>query len=415
MPGLELTSSREWFVRGQLPSSARWFLGATLVLLAGGLALLLSASSYHGLYQHGDPTYFLRRQFLGVLLGTVALCVGATVHPRVWVRWAPLIFVVCLMLLLFCLTQGKINGARRWIPVPFVGRFQPSELAKVAIPLFLAWCSFRFGIARPRGVTSATRYHLVLLGCVGFMSGLVLMQPDYGTGAFLLTVGGVLLMVAGLPPGVFVRAGFLMIPAAVGLFYYRREVVLDRFKGMLDPRNLHQVDQSLMGIQAGGWFGTGLGHGMQKTAIPYPYSDFIVAVLGEELGYVGFLALLIVLSLLLHAGKRVVDRCPDPALRLVGLAIVVNIVLQSCINIAVATAAAPTKGIGLPFISYGSTSLSVVLFQVGLLLGIARLGSSEDLPSPIQPAPEQAEDHADWKGSVSPSPELAGANARSSS
>ncbi|MGE3166014.1 MAG: FtsW/RodA/SpoVE family cell cycle protein [Planctomycetota bacterium] len=360
----------QWWVRGELPASARWFLGATVVLVCGGLVVLFSASSYRGLHEHGDPTFFLRRQALGAFLGVFALVLGATIQPRVWVRWSPLLLVVCLALLVYTLTQGKINGARRWVSLGI--KFQPSEIAKIVLPLFLAWCYGTFGIASPRGVTSRLRYHLALVAVVGLTSGLVIVQPDYGTALFLLTVSGMLLAAGGLPLGFLFRCLLSLVPVAGVLYWVRKDVIMARFQGLIDPRSLYQVDQSLAGIQAGGLWGTGLGNGLQKTAIPYQFTDFIAAVIGEELGYIGFLMLFAMLTLLLQSGWRVVSRCSDPVLRLVALAVVVNLVLQSLINVAVATASAPTKGIGLPFVSYGSSSLTVALFQVGLLIGIAR-------------------------------------------
>lgn len=372
-----------WFAHGELPACARWFLGATLILVCGGLVVLMSASSYRGLQEHGDPTYFLRRQTLGAILGGVALLVGATVHPRLWLKWSPLLLLVCFGLLLYALTQGKINGARRWVALGI--KFQPSELVKIGLPLVLAWCYDKFGIASPQGVTSRFRYHTALVTIVLALSGLVILQPDYGTGLFLLTVGGTLLAAGGLPLSFLFRCLVCLVPAALALYWVRQDVILARFQGLIDPRSLYQVDQSLAGIQAGGLWGVGLGNGLQKAAIPYQFTDFIAAVIGEELGYIGFLALFALLTVLLQSGWRVVSRCTDPALRLVGLGIVANLVLQSLINVAVATASAPTKGIGLPFVSYGSTSLTVAMFQVGLLLAIARVSHRVDGVEALEP------------------------------
>lgn len=364
---------------GPLPARARWFLAATVALLSLGLVLLFSASFYRGLDVSQDPTFFLRRQGLGVLLGTVALLAAFWIKPRTWLRWAPYLYLGCLVLLALVLTQPKINGARRWFAMPFVGSVQPSELAKIIVPLFVAWCYHRFGIDSPRGVTSASRYQSVLMVCVGLVGALVFLQPDYGTGVFLLTVSGCLLLVGGIPVRLLRNASLVMVPGVCIMFLMRQEVVRERLNGLFNPTSVFQVDQSLAGLQAGGWWGSGLGLGLQKAAIPYQYTDFIFAVVGEELGFLGVLGVLLMLSVLLHTGARIVTRCPDPALRLVALAIVVNIVLQSCINIAVATASAPTKGIGLPFASYGSSSLTVLLLQVGILLSIARLHRRESV------------------------------------
>lgn len=357
---------------GALPGVARWFLAAVTCLLALGLVILFSATFLAGWRVHGDPTHFLQRQVIGVLIGGVALVVGMLVPARRWLALAPMMFVGVAALLALVLVIGvDRNGARRWFAVPGIGSLQPSELAKVALPLFVAWGLERLGLLRARRPRWGWREHALPCAVLG-VAFLVILEPDYGTGLFLLGVCGILLLVAGVPRATL-RIGILVLGVSlVAMFFARQEVMMRRLQALSDPRNQFQVDQSLIGIHGGGWLGQGLGLGLQKAMVPEHSTDFIVAVVGEELGVVGLLVLLGLLTLTLQSGAGIVRRCPDPALRLVALALVTNIVLQACVNIAVATASAPTKGIPLPFLSFGSSGLTVLMFEVGLLMSIAR-------------------------------------------
>ena len=169
-----------------------------------------------------------------------------------------------------------------------------------------------------------------------------------------------------------------MAPAFLWLFQARRAELLQRFQGFLEPMQVYQVQRSLFGIGSGGAAGKGVGLGMEPAFyLPEAYNDFIFSVFAEETGFLGVVVLLGLFTLFLQSGWRIVRRCPDPALRILGLGILVNIILQAVINIAVATASAPTKGIGLPFLSYGSSGLTMVLLQVGILLALSRLPSKE--------------------------------------
>ena len=150
-------------------------------------------------------------------------------------------------------------------------------------------------------------------------------------------------------------------------------------KGLFDPGAVHQVKHSLIAISSGGVAGRGLGNGWEKTGyLPEPFNDFIFAIFAEEMGLIGVLTLLGLFAVFLHSGWRIARGCPVPALRLVAIGMTLSIVLQAVINIAVASAMAPTKGISLPFISHGSSGLVVLLLQVGILIGIARTAPSRE-------------------------------------
>lgn len=377
-------------VRRPLPRSASWFLGAVLVLIALGLPLLFSASSNRGDYYAGDPFHHVTSQFKGVLLGAAALLTAASLNPRLWIRAALPLYVVTVGLLVALAIPGlgvERNSATRWLDLGFI-TFQPSEIAKLTIPLAIAWCVARFGVRGPErtgwgrgGIRNRALngcYRLAQLGAVGLVALLVALGPDYGTALFILGVGGSLLLLSGMPFG-YPFVGLLAVsPLGYVGFLGRRAELIERFQGLLDPEQVYQVKRSLFGFGSGGLSGKGFGQGMESYYLPEQHTDFIFSILGEELGLVGAVLVIAVFSLILQSGWRVARGCPDPALRVLAFAIVVNIVLQATINMAVTTAAAPTKGIPLPFVSFGSSGLTMFLLQVGILLAIARWSAGAD-------------------------------------
>ncbi len=391
------TTDLRW-VTGAPTQAARLFVAAVLVLVGVGLVLLFSASSFRGSVLENDPLHFMVRQGQGVVLGLLALTVFANVNPRRWLSCSPFFLVLALVLLIAVFLPGfgvKVNGARRWLSLGI--RFQPSELAKIALPLFIAWTLYRFPflhvsakeIAKPELGPWRARWRsargprfLLRMGqlfVIALFGGLIAIEPDWGTAAFVMGVSMALLIVTRLPWPYIVFGLLSLVPMGFVLLQFRnKDELIQRFNGFLEPESVYQVWQSLLGIGSGGWFGKGVGNGSAKTLfLPEEYNDFIFAVIAEETGFFGVCVLIALFSVLLQSGWRVARSCPHPALRLFGLAIVLNLVLQAAINIAVATASAPTKGIGLPFISYGSTSLSIAMAQVGILFAISRVQPEE--------------------------------------
>ncbi len=381
------------FERRRLSPAGRWFLFATVLLACGGWILVFSASSTKASLD-GDVFRYFFLQGRGLLLGGFALVVASLVPPRWWLRLAPAFGLLTVALLLLVLTPlgNKAGGARRWLN--FGLTFQPSELAKIAVPLLIAWCIDRYPLlhlsrrdveSTLSGTELASRWNaslwrrralrvaqLVGLGLIVF---LIAIEPDLGTAAFVLGVGISLLWLSKLPFSYLVGFGLAGAPFVV-LILARRSLaeLLQRFDGFFRPETVYQVWVSLTTIASGEWFGKGIGNSQAKELyLPAGHNDFIFAIYAEEFGFVGVVLLLTLYSILLQAGWRAVKDCPYPALRILGLGLVVNLALQAIINIAVSTALAPTKGIGLPFISYGSTSLTVALFAVGMILSISRL------------------------------------------
>lgn len=351
-------------------------LAASLILLVLGITMLYSASAIYAAKRYGDEFYFLKRQALWAVLGVGGMLLVSRVDYRVWMRlrWAGLAAAVALLVLVFVPGVGAtVNGARRWVRF---GEFslQPSEFARLALLIWLAG----FVAKDPRRMQSFTRGFLPCIGVILPAAGLVAAERDVGGTAFLLG-SMVVVMVAGgarlmhlLPAGAAAGAGLAVL--VLTRFHY----VLNRIVTYYHPTPealsgpMYQAHQSLVSLGSGGLFGEGLGQGIQKLFfLPEPHSDFILAILGEELGFFGTASVAFLFIILALLGWRVSMRAPDMFGFLVAFGITFMIVAQAAINIAVVTGAMPTKGIPLPLMSYGGSSLLVTSLAIGMLISIA--------------------------------------------
>lgn len=277
----------------------------------------------------------------------------------------------------------EINGARRWIRF---GSFslQPSEMAKIALPLFLAYY-----LTRNSGRVGDLRATVLpCLACLGLLGGLVFFEPDLGTTIVLCAIFAAVYFAAGAKflHIVTVVGGLVLIGAAALLLAPWRLRRLGAFIDPCDPDNAagagYQVCQSLYAIGSGGIFGEGFAKGQQKLFyLPYPHSDFIFSVVGEELGLIGTLGLVIAFGLLLWRGARAAIKAPDRFGTLLGIGLITGIIVQALFNISVVISILPAKGIPLPFISYGGSSVLVTLVAVGILLNISQASAADSSQS----------------------------------
>lgn len=277
----------------------------------------------------------------------------------------------------------EINGARRWIRF---GSFslQPSEMAKIALPLFLAYY-----LTRNSGRVGDLRATVLpCLACLGLLGGLVFFEPDLGTTIVLCAIFAAVYFAAGAKflHIVTVVGGLVLIGAAALLLAPWRLRRLGAFIDPCDPDNAagagYQVCQSLYAIGSGGIFGEGFAKGQQKLFyLPYPHSDFIFSVVGEELGLFGTLGLVIAFGLLLWRGARAAIKAPDRFGTLLGIGLITGIIVQALFNISVVISILPAKGIPLPFISYGGSSVLVTLVAVGILLNISQASAADSSQS----------------------------------
>jgi cell division protein FtsW len=360
--------------RGQLESNL--LVLVTLALLAFGLVMVYSATSAAAAVDSGDSAYYLKRQALYALLGLGAMILCSRWSYRGLRTAAPGVVLVSLALLVGVLLLGqRVNGARRWVPIG-PAAFQPSELAKLA---FVVWAAAYLTRHRPQTLGELVRPVGLLTGvfCV-----LLVAEPDLGTAiALLLTLGG-MMIVAGTPVKVLVRAGAIAMAIAFAAIWfepYRRARIFSFLNPWHDAQGAgFQTVQAMIGLGSGGLFGVGLGHGVQKIFyLPEAHTDMIFAIIGEELGLVGSAAVILAFLAFAYAGLKIALECRDPFGKRLAAGLTVLVCGQAAINLAAVLGIAPLTGIPLPFVSYGGSSLLVVLASVGILLNIARDGAVE--------------------------------------
>ncbi|MGB7069842.1 MAG: putative lipid II flippase FtsW [Pyrinomonadaceae bacterium] len=354
-----------------------WFMFAAAAGLAVfGAVMVYSASAMIALREtQGESqfTYFYK-QFVFTLIGLGLMYVGSKIDYRIykneWVVYGIIGLTAVCLLAVFGFPS--INGARRWIRIGSFS-FQPSELTKIAIPIFLAW----FLTRNEKIVGDLRRTFLPCVAVVAVLAGLVLMEPDLGTTIVICAIFSTVYFAAGakILHVAAVAGAMTLVGVAAVLFAPWR---VERLMAFMDPFKYaddagYQVVQSLYALGSGGVFGEGFAKGQQKLFyLPYPYSDFIFSVVGEEFGLVGTLSVVLVFGLLLWRGARAAILAPERFGTLLGIGIITGIIVQALFNISVVISIVPAKGIPLPFISYGGTSVLVTLFAVGVLLNISQ-------------------------------------------
>ena len=347
-----------------------------VLLLLMGLVTLFSAT-YYQKAATGDALAAVKKQLIGVALGAAACVTLSRVPYRVFRRpkVTLLLLAASALMLILVIIPGigvSINGSRRWLNI-FGLSMQPSEFAKYAMVVFMAGALDRRGEAIDRLFTGI----IPLLVVPGVMFLLILEQPNLSTGGSILICALVMLFAAGIRRRHIALLGLGGL--AVGAFYawsapYRRERLLsfrDPFAKMSDEG--YQLSQSLIALGSGGLFGMGLGKGRQKYGfLPYPESDFIFAVVGEDMGLFGCVAVLMLFLAFVFFGLRVAINCPDRFGSLLACGITLMIGIQAFMNVAVVIGLMPTTGLPLPFFSAGGTSISIFMGAVGILLNISR-------------------------------------------
>jgi cell division protein FtsW len=354
--------------------SDRILFGAVVGLVLFGALMVFSASAVMAADRHHNSYYFLWRQLAWVLIGLVAVLIMMNIDYR---RLAsPLVIFSALalqfILLVVVLFADRSHNTHRWLHLGPVS-LQPSEFAKIVLVLFLA-----FFLDLRKGQVNDWKHTLApILLIAGVMGVLVLAEPDFGTTLALGLVVVAMLFAAGLQLRYFALAGLSALPGLYWLIFhstYRHNRVLAFLNPYADPLGKgFQILQSYIAIGTGGITGMGLMEGKQKLFyLPEPQTDFIFAVVGEELGLLGTLAVVGVFVLILIRGLRASAGCRDDFGRLMALGLTVMIVGQASVNMSVVLGLLPTKGIPLPFVSYGGSSLLVNLLAVGVLLNISQ-------------------------------------------
>jgi len=356
-------------------SSDRVLFGAVAVLVLSGVLMVYSASAV--IAPSGGGYYFLLRQGAFAAVGLALMVTMMNVDYRRLARPLVVFPVLSLQVVLLILVffGSSSHHAHRWLHFGSLG-FEPSELSKIALVIFLAWF-----LDLRKDFVDDWKHTLLPVALVAGMSiALVLKEPDLGTSLTIALILAAMLFAAGLHWVYFASGAIAAIPV-VGLLIYREPYRLRRWLAFLhpesDPRGIgFQALQARIAVGSGGIDGVGYMAGKQKLFyLPEPHTDFIFAVIGEELGFLGCVAVLALFAVLLWRGLRAAGRCPDEFGRLLAIGITVMLVGQALVNMAVVLGLMPTKGIALPLVSYGGSSLLMNLLALGILLNISRHAS----------------------------------------
>ena len=372
-----------WNSRTDRPASRpmdRTVLVVTYLLTLIGLIIMFSASGVMAETRYGDATFFLKRQSLWLLLGLMVLHWVAQRDYVMWKTLAPYALVLTFALLVLVLIPflgTQVNGARRWLRVTGFS-IQPGEIAKLSIVLYLA----SFLVRKEQDLATFSRGLLAPMAVVGLFAGLLLLEPDMGTAVVLtLLLFGLLFLGGARIPHLLVMAVLLLAVAYTLIMQsdYRRRRLLNFLDPWQDPTDAgFQLTQSFVALGNGGLFGVGLGEGRQKLFfLPEAHADFVLALVGEELGFLGTGLLIGLFAVLIVKGFKIAGRAPDAFGRHLACGVTLLVGIQVLINMCVVSGLLPTKGLTLPFVSYGGSSLIVSLAAIGILLSISRAGSTD--------------------------------------
>jgi len=350
---------------------------AILMLLVISVVMVYSSSSVVALTTYDDSSFFMKRQLLWVAAGLVLLTLTMRIDHRRLSDQRVVLTVMAVSFILLALTLfpgiGRmVNGSRRWLRLGMMS-FQPAELAKFAIVVYMSYYVAKKG-ERIRDFMNGMVPAYVVTAV--FLS-LAVLQPDFGSAMTLACVAGIMLFAGGaniLHIGGTLLAALPLIIFAVAHKAYRWRRIVAFLDPWSDPQGAgHQIIQSFLAFGSGGLFGRGLGEGRQKLLfLPERHSDFIYAVIGEELGLIGALAVMLLYLIILWRGVRISLAVGDPFSKLLALGITLLICLQGLINMAVVTGILPTKGIALPLVSYGGSSIVITMGALGVLLNISK-------------------------------------------
>ena len=369
-----------WEPDRHAPDYALFAIVAVLVVL--GLIAVYSSSYALGYARYGDANFFIKRQAAAAAIGLTGLLVVMNLDYRWLMRSSPLLMLAALVALGAVLVPGvgiEQNGATRWVAFGSFPPFQPSELAKLAVLIYMAaWLA-----AKGEAVRDVALGVLPFVGMVGLVTALVVLEPDLGTAVLIAAITGTLFFIAGarlshvlaLAGSAAVTIGVLVLVAG-----YRVDRILAFTSAEEDPSGLgFQTLQMLVALGSGGIGGLGLGVSRQKFFyVPGSHTDGVLAIIGEELGFVGVMVVLVLFALLLWRGLQVARRAADRFGSLLAIGVIAWIGLQMLVNVGGVTRTLPLTGIPLPFLSYGGSSLVMTLTAVGLLLSVSRYAALGD-------------------------------------
>ncbi|MFH1269776.1 MAG: putative lipid II flippase FtsW [Candidatus Omnitrophota bacterium] len=349
----------------------------TFVLICIGTVMIYSASSIYAWETYKDSFFFLKRHISFLIIGLILALLVMGLDYKKFKRWAKplLIFSILLLVLVLIPYIGReVSGARRWFRIKFIS-FQPSEFANIALIIYMADFISRKG----EYIKSFRNGFLPPMLALGSLALLILAQPDLGTVMAMGIVVFIMLYIAGVRLAYLLSVILASIPVLYILIFsvpYRRMRIMTFLNPWVDPKGSgFQIIQSQVALGSGGIFGSGLGHSRQKLFyLPAAHTDFIFSIIGEELGLLGTVGVVILLIMFIQQGLKIIQSASDKFGYFLSLGLVLMLSLKAVINIGVSCGVLPTKGLPLPFISYGGSSFIFDMISVGLLLNIARTG-----------------------------------------
>jgi len=376
MGRVEKPSRKDNYVRGGYYDYSLLFL--TLFLVAFGLVMIYSTSSYTAQIAKGDSMYYLKRQGVSAILGVIGMLIISKIDYRIFlaklpglkIRFATLIYFVAIALQIYVLIFGvEINYKKRWISLGKLGTFQPSDLSKVAVILFVSYLIY----LSPKAISKFSGFMRVAI----YISPLIILigKENMSTAIIICLIMGGICFVASKKKGYFVIAIMIMVGAFALFLLFGEAFRLNRFDIWLNVEtneDAFQILQGLYAIASGGLTGKGLGGSMQKLGyVPEAQNDMIFSIICEELGLFGAVTVLILFVLLIWRLFIISINSPNLFGGLVCAGVLIHIASQVIINVAVVTNSIPSTGIPLPFISYGGTSVAVLLAEIGLVLSVS--------------------------------------------
>lgn len=345
-----------------------------ILVVAIGIIVMLSASAPAAKRIKGDSYYYFRNQIGFIAMGFVGMLIVSRINLDSFLKYTPLGFIFCITLLILVLIPGigvESHGARRWLNIPFI-QPQPSELMKPMIAMYIAYL-VKIGVLDLKKLKS----NLISAGIISFVAFLLMLETHL-SGTIVIVGIAVCVMIAGGTPIKPLIIGGIIIAVAVYIYLQFDDLRMARVHSLLHPFDDaqgkgYQISQSIYAIGSGRLFGLGLGQSVQKYSnLPEPYNDFIFSIICEELGFFGGVVILLLFAALFLRAMRVAMNAPDVWSSLTCVGIASQIGIQTFLNMGVAVSIIPNTGVSLPFFSYGGTSITILLLEMGALLNISR-------------------------------------------
>ena len=347
---------------------------SVIVISVFGILMIYSASYIWAEYKYGDALKYVKNQGLFFIVGLILMIIISKIDYKIYLKKSNLILLFCLALLILVLIPGigtVRNGSRSWFGIGSFG-IQPSEFTKLGLIIFVSKY-----LACNEKSTKNFKGILPILGLLVLIFGLIMLQPDFGTGTIIVMSIIGLLFVGGVNFKYFIRVGIVGVVGIVGLILaapYRLSRILSFLNPWSDPLGSgFQIIQSLYAIGPGGLFGYGIGNSRQKHFfLPEPQTDFIFSIISEELGFLGCVIVVGLFIAICYTGFKISKNCEDKFGKYLSFGIIFQIAFQACLNLMVVVGLIPVTGVTLPFLSYGGSSLLITLCSIGIVLNISR-------------------------------------------